>query len=89
MLVDIFHDTHAWLQVDPDISRTRADDSADRNVRPRLKFIDSGFPENGNRTRCDAMPAKPFTPLALLTAINECLAEARSGFASAVQLRQL
>jgi CheY-like chemotaxis protein len=28
---------------------------------------------------------KPFTPAALLTAINECLAEARSGFANVAQ----
>jgi CheY-like chemotaxis protein len=30
---------------------------------------------------------KPFTPMALLTVINECLAEAQSRFASVVQLR--
>ena len=30
---------------------------------------------------------KPFTPAALLMAVNECLAEARSRFASAVQSR--
>ena len=30
---------------------------------------------------------KPFTPVALLTVINECLAEAQSRFAGAVQLR--
>jgi DNA-binding response OmpR family regulator len=35
-------------------------------------------------TRC---LRKPFEPLALLTAINECLAEAQSGFAGARQLR--
>jgi CheY-like chemotaxis protein len=30
---------------------------------------------------------KPFAPVALLTVVNECLAEARSRFASAVQSR--
>ena len=30
---------------------------------------------------------KPFTPVALLTVINECLAEAQARFASVVQLR--
>ncbi len=30
---------------------------------------------------------KPFTPVALLTVINECMAEAQSRFASVVQLR--
>jgi CheY-like chemotaxis protein len=30
---------------------------------------------------------KPFTPVALLTVINECLAEARSRFSSVVQPR--
>ena len=35
-------------------------------------------------TRC---LRKPFTPVALLTVINECLAEAQSRFASVVQLR--
>ena len=35
-------------------------------------------------TRC---LRKPFAPLALLTVINECLAEAQSGFTSTVQLR--
>lgn len=35
-------------------------------------------------TRC---LRKPFTPLALLTAINECMAEAQSRFTSVVQLR--
>jgi len=30
---------------------------------------------------------KPFTPVALLTVINECLAEVQSRFASVVQLR--
>ena len=30
---------------------------------------------------------KPFTPVALLTVINECMAEAQSRFARAVQLR--
>ena len=35
-------------------------------------------------TRC---LRKPFTPAALLSAINECLAEAQSRFASVVQLR--
>jgi DNA-binding response OmpR family regulator len=35
-------------------------------------------------TRC---LRKPFTPLALLTVINECLAEAQSGFTSVIQLR--
>ena len=30
---------------------------------------------------------KPFTPVALLTVINECLAEAQSRFSSVVQLR--
>ena len=35
-------------------------------------------------TRC---LRKPFTPVALLTVINECMAEAQSRFASVVQLR--
>jgi DNA-binding response OmpR family regulator len=35
-------------------------------------------------TRC---LRKPFTPLALLTVINECLAEAQSRFTSVIQLR--
>jgi CheY-like chemotaxis protein len=35
-------------------------------------------------TRC---LRKPFTPVALLTVINECIAEAQSRFASVVQLR--
>lgn len=35
-------------------------------------------------TRC---LRKPFTPVALLTVINECLAEAQSRFTSVVQLR--
>jgi CheY-like chemotaxis protein len=35
-------------------------------------------------TRC---LRKPFTPVALLTVINECLAEAQSRFASVVQIR--
>ena len=35
-------------------------------------------------TRC---LRKPFTPVALLTAINECMSEAQSRFSSAVQLR--
>jgi CheY-like chemotaxis protein len=35
-------------------------------------------------TRC---LRKPFTPVALLTVINECLAEAQSRFASVIQLR--
>src|SRR5206468_12479391 len=35
-------------------------------------------------TRC---LRKPFTPVALLTVVNECLAEAQSRFASVVQLR--
>lgn len=35
-------------------------------------------------TRC---LRKPFTPVALLTVINECMAESRSRLASAVQLR--
>ena len=35
-------------------------------------------------TRC---LRKPFTPVALLTVINECLAEAQSRFTSTVQLR--
>jgi CheY-like chemotaxis protein len=30
---------------------------------------------------------KPFTPVALLTVINECLAQAQSRFSSVVQLR--
>jgi DNA-binding response OmpR family regulator len=35
-------------------------------------------------TRC---LRKPFTPLALLTVINDCLTEAQSRFTSVIQLR--
>ena len=77
---------HAFVQHSE--IRTRAGDPVDRDVR--LRHHDSPAPDflrmalEVGAARC---LRKPFTPVALLTVIDECLVEARSRFAGIAESR--
>ena len=64
--------------------------SADCDVWLRVResqFAGSRFPRMALELGASRCLRKPFTPVALLTVINECLSEAQSRLPSVVQLR--
>ena len=90
MIVDIFMPHMRGFEFDQDIPRARAHGPPDRDVRVTLlptwicpHPISCRMALELGASRC---LRKPFTPVALLTVINECLAEVQSRVPSAVKL---